>query len=63
MPGDIMTTNTIHLEEGETLEVGNMLTPGANGILKIGEGDMQWQVVKIYTMPDHQRGAKVMRVK
>jgi hypothetical protein len=40
-----------------------MLTPGANGILKIGEGDMQWQVVKIYTMPDHQRGAKVMRVK
>lgn len=58
--GDIFTTNTINATE---LKVGDVLTPGANGILEVGEGDMQWQVVKVYTMPDHQRGAKLMRVK
>lgn len=60
MPGDIMTTNTVN---AESLEVGQILTPGANGILEVGNGDMEWQVVKVYTMPDHQRGVKVMRVK
>ena len=25
--------------------------------------DMQWQVVKVYTMPDHQKGVKIMRIK
>lgn len=58
--GDIFTTNTIN---ATSLEVGQLLTPGANGILEVGEGDMQWQVVKVYTMPDHQRGVKLMRVK
>lgn len=57
--GDIFTTNTVN---AETLAVGDVLTPGANGILEVGEGDMKWQVVKVYTMPDHQRGVKIMRI-
>lgn len=62
--GDIMTTNTINEDE---LAVGDELTPGAaDGILtKTGNdvaGAMLWQVVKIYTMPDGQRGVKVMRI-
>ena len=57
--GDIFTTNTIN---AATLEGGEVLTPGAKGILEVGEGDMQWQVVKVYTMPDGQRGAKIMRI-
>lgn len=59
MVGDIFTTNTIN---ATTLESGEVLTPGAKGILEVGEGDMQWQVVKVYTMPDGQRGAKIMRI-
>ena len=57
--GDIFTTNTIN---AETLKVGDVLTPGAKGILEVGEGAMKWQVVKVYTMPDHQKGVKVMRI-
>ena len=60
--GDIFTTNTI----GETsVEVGDVLSPrAADGILsKSGDGTMEWQVVKVYTMPDFQKGAKVMRIK
>lgn len=57
--GDIFTTNTVN---ADTLKVGDVLTPGANGILEIGEGDMKWQVVKVYTMPDLQRGVKIMRI-
>lgn len=59
--GDIFTTNLIDVEEPE---LGMILSPrDADGILEEGEGDMQWQVVKIYTMPDHQRGVKLMRIK
>ena len=69
--GDIMTTNTINATE---LKVGDILTPGAKktnadgsvtgGILEVTnkEDGMLWQVVKVYTMPDHQRGAKIMRI-
>ena len=57
--GDIFTTNTVNATE---LKVGDVLTPGATGILEVGEGDMKWQVVKVYTMPDHQRGVKIMRI-
>jgi hypothetical protein len=50
-----------------TLAPGDILTPqAANGILaKNGatEADMQWQVVKVYTMPDHQKGVKILRIK
>ena len=57
--GDIFTTNTVN---ATALKVGDVLTPGATGILEVGEGDMKWQVVKVYTMPDHQRGVKIMRI-
>ena len=57
--GDIFTTNTI---AAESVAVGDILTPGADGYLAAGEGDMKWQVVKVYTMPDGQKGAKIMRI-
>ena len=59
--GDIYTTNTINADEN--LKVTDLLTPGADGILAIGEGDMTWEVVKIYDLPDGQRAAKIMRIK
>lgn len=68
--GDIFTTNTI---AETTLAVGDELRPAkANGILKKIEGaaantfeandTMKWQVVKVYTMPDGQKGVKIMRI-
>lgn len=60
--GDIYTTNCI----GEkTVDLGDELSPrAADGILsKSGDGSIVWQVVKIYTMPDHQPGVKLMRIK
>ena len=60
--GDIFTTNCIAVTEPT---VGMTLAPGADdGILaQASEGDMLWQVVKVYTMPDYQKGVKVMRIK
>ena len=58
--GDIFTTNTIN---ATSLKVGDTLKVGATGILEPGSDDkMTWQVVKVYTMPDHQRGVKIMRI-
>ena len=60
--GDIMTTNTIF---DKTVAVGDKLAPRAeDGILAKTENaeGMVWQVVKVYTMPDGQKGAKVMRI-
>ena len=59
--GDIMTTNFVL--EG-SLAVGDELAPNANGILsKSGDkAAMTWQVVKVYTLPDHQKAVKVMRI-
>jgi hypothetical protein len=58
--GDIFTTNTVNASE---LSVGDILVVGDDGILKVGTDDkMEWQVVKVYTMPDHQRGVKIMRI-
>ena len=62
--GDIFTTNTIN-GTTDTIKTGVLLTPGATGILEVaaeGATGMLWQVVKVYTMPDHQRGVKVMRI-
>lgn len=62
--GDIFTTNTIAEEE---LELGDVLVVGDDGYLCLeanaGEnaGDMQWQVVKVYTLPDRQQAVKIMR--
>ena len=62
--GDIFTTNTIN---EVSLSAGDTLTPGEDGFLaKAGAeapGAMVWQVVKVYTMPDGQKGAKIMRIK
>ena len=59
--GDIFTTNMINADR-DTLKVGDVLTPGEKGILTVADGDMKWQVVKVYTMPDHQKGVKLMRI-
>jgi hypothetical protein len=60
--GDIFTTNMI---ADSTVAVKDVLSPRkADGILsKSGDGSIQWQVVKVYTMPDHQPGVKLMRIK
>lgn len=58
--GDIFTTNMI---AEETLSIGDVLAPNSKGILaKDNSQSMKWQVVKIYTMPDGQKGVKVMRI-
>ena len=59
--GDIFTTNCIAVEEPN---VGDVLTPGDKGILNTAGDDatMKWQIVKVYTMPDYQKGVKIMRI-
>ena len=59
--GDIFTTNMI---ADESVALKDVLSPrAADGILsKSGDGSIKWQVVKIYTMPDHQPGVKLMRI-
>ena len=61
--GDIFTTNTV---KETTLAVGNLLTVGSDGYLTTtgataATSDV-WQVVKVYTMPDGQKGVKIMRI-
>ena len=62
--GDIFTTNMI---ADSSVSLKQTLYVGDDGILTgtkgSNSGDMEWQVVKIYTMPDHQPGVKVMRIK
>ena len=58
--GDIYTTNMV--VEAEYSE-GDILTVGTDGILKKGNGDMEWQVAKVYTLADGQPAIKVVRVK
>lgn len=68
--GDIMTTNTISVPVADGVAdisgivVGATLAPNAKGILEVTtkEDGMLWQIVKVYTMPDHQRGVKIMRI-
>lgn len=59
--GDIYTTNFV---KETTLALGDTLAPNAEGILsKTGDKTaMEWQVVKVYTLPDHQKAVKVMRI-
>ena len=73
--GDIYTTNCLEVANTsgknkvngtDDISVGDKLTPNATGYLaKDGaeSADMQWQVVKIYTMADGQAAVKVMRIK
>ena len=64
--GDIFTTNMVNLDLGLTQEAAmtlETLSPNENGILSVdGDGTMKWQVVKVYTMPDGQKGVKLMRI-
>lgn len=59
--GDIFTTNMVAEAE---LAVGDVLSPrAADGILcKAGDGSMNWQVVKVYNLPDRQKAVKIMRI-
>lgn len=61
--GDIYTTNCVNETE---LNVTDELVVGDDGYLTktAGEnaGTMKWQVVKVYTMPDRQKGVKIMRI-
>lgn len=67
--GDHYTTNMIN---EDSVSVGDILVVGDKGILTktaveasetfAGSGDMKWQVVKVYTMPDGQQGAKILRI-
>jgi hypothetical protein len=61
--GDIMTTNMI---ADNTVALKDKLVPNNKGILAKkatpAASDMVWQVVKVYTMPDHQPGVKLMRI-
>lgn len=64
--GDIMTTNTI-IAAPKSLAEGDILTVGTDGYLTKAAntpaaGTMQWQVVRVYTMPDLQPGVKIMRI-
>ena len=64
--GDIYTTNTI---ADATVALGDTLTPNAYGYLAVVTGQdatdapMLWEVVKLYTLPDRQKAAKLMRIK
>jgi hypothetical protein len=64
--GDHFTTNTVMLEKtaAKAELMGKILAPNEKGILaEAGEdADMKWKVVKVYTMPDGQRGVKVLRI-
>ena len=61
--GDIYTTNCVNETE---LKVTDTLVVGDDGYLTktAGEnaGEMKWQVVKVYTMPDRQKAVKIMRI-
>lgn len=70
--GDIYTTNCLELgntsgkakvQGTEDLNVGDVLSPNANGYLsKTGDGTVKFEVVKIYTMADGQAAVKLMRI-
>lgn len=64
--GDHYTTNFVNLDLAAAKEdlMGKVLAPNETGILsEAGEdAEMKWKVVKVYTMPDGQRGVKVLRI-
>lgn len=70
--GDIYTTNCLEkanvsgkdvVNGTEDYSVGDVLSPNATGYLsKTGDGSIQFQIVKIYTMADGQAAVKLMRI-
>lgn len=66
--GDHYTTNAVRVDgDDPALVNGLLLYPDADGFLgktkALANVDMTWQVVKVYTMPDRQKGVKVLRIK
>ena len=64
--GDVFTTNMV--KTGVDYAVGNILTPKKNEEtktlqLEIGNGDIEFVIAKVYTMPDGQPGLKLQRIK
>lgn len=59
--GDIFTTNMF--AANTELAVGDVVTPGDDGILEEGTGDLEFTVVKEYTMPDGQPAVKLQCTK
>lgn len=64
--GDIYTTNCIMADEAPTL--GATFAPADSGetagyLTAANDGDMLWQVVKVYDLGDRQRAVKLMRIK
>ena len=61
----VISTPLTHAEvEGIALDQGDILYVGTDGYLAL-EGDTagpQFQVVKVYTMPDGQPGVKLQRI-
>jgi hypothetical protein len=69
--GDIYTTNCLALandaDDKEVdmgdFKVGDVVSPNANGYLaKDGDGTIQFEVAKVYTMADGQPAVKLMRI-
>lgn len=64
--GDIFTTNLVEPTVDDTLTVGTLFTVSATGILTEDaapvDGEMVWQLVKKYTLPDGQVAGKFMRL-
>lgn len=64
--GDIFTTNLVDTTVADTLTVGTLFTVSATGILTQDaapvNGEMVWQLVKKYTLPDGQVAGKFMRL-
>ena len=61
--GDLLVPSTT--ADSEAVNSDPVYTSRGKGILKKNNSattGMIWQVVKIYTMPDHQPGVKVMRI-
>jgi hypothetical protein len=65
-PGDIITLN-IATDDTASLAVSGaiLVVDSATGLLDVGvpvDGEMQWQVVEVTTMPDGQDAVKIMRL-
>lgn len=69
--GDIYTTNCVGAAntDGKAEYAGieiaekDVLTVNAQGFLVVGTGDIEFEVVKVYTMADGQPAVKLMRIK
>ena len=64
---NMVVAETYNVDVENDMATDILVPDGKNkGILTVKAspeaGDMQWQVVKVYTMPDGQPGVKIMRI-